>query len=191
MLEKLRPLTFGFAWLTAVVVSSSCDQVRKLTEQFKKPAETKPAFTPVYSSDQVATISASTYEAFVSQKNKLLVVDYYTDWCVPSQKLAPILEKAALAHPAVVFVGKVHAEKFHELADAQGVHSYPDVRFFKNGRQVYRIEGLPSESEFLQTTAALAKDITPDAPAAKPAKSNEPVLQPMKKDWMPSGMRKR
>lgn len=191
MFEKLRPLTFGFALLSAVVVSSGCDQVRKLTDRFTKSGQAKPAFTATYSPDQVAALDSLGYNAFVSQKNKLLVVDYHADWCGPCKQLGPVLEKAALAHPAVVFVGKVNVDQAKDLATAQQIRSIPDVRIFKDGRQVDQFVGFPGEAAVLEKIAALAEGVTPDAPAAKPAKSNEPVLQPMKKDWMPPGVRKR
>ena len=109
----------------------------------------------------------------------------------PCRQLGPILEKAAAAHPAVVFVGRVNVDKAHSLAAENQVQNIPDVRIFKDGRQVDRFVGCPDEAEVLAKIAALAEGIKPAVAApAKPAAVPEPALRPMPKDWHPPGIKK-
>lgn len=195
MVRSVRPLIFGSAVLITATLGSGCDRLRSLAKNLKKSGDAKPATTATSGSGQVTAIDGSNYEAFIAQPNKLVIVDFYADWCGPCRLLSPMLEKAAAAHPAVVFIGKVNVDQAPQLATQQQVSGIPDVRIFKDGRQIDRFVGCPSEPEVLAKIASLAQGITaapatPAAPAA-PAKTFEESVQPMPKDWLPPGLEKR
>lgn len=182
----------GFALLIAASLGCGCERVRTMAKNLKQSGKAKPAAAVAYSSEQVTALDASTYEAFVAQPNRLVIVDFYADWCGPCKQLAPMLEQAASAHPGVVFVGRVNVDQAAKLAAEHQVRNIPDVRIFKDGREVDRFVGCPTEAALLAKIAALAEGITPVAAApAAPAQSAEKTVQPMPKDWLPPGMQKR
>jgi thioredoxin-like negative regulator of GroEL len=89
------------------------------------------------------------------------------------------------------FIGKVNVDQASDLAAAQGVRGIPDVRIYKDGREVDRFVGFPGEQEVLGKIAELSAGITPVAAAAPEVKTpKEPVIQPFDKDWMPPGMKR-
>lgn len=178
----------GFSLLTAAALFTGCDRVQTLTKKLKVTRE------GAAGSDPVTAIGSSTYAGFVSQKNKLVIVDFYADWCGPCKKMGPVLEQAAAAHPGVVCLGKVNVDQAGQLAAEHQVRGIPDVRFFKDGKQVDQFVGFPGEATVLQKIDALAKGTaaaapTPATPA--PAASSEPKIQPMKKGWLPPGIERR
>jgi thioredoxin 1 len=197
MSSAALPRILCFALVLAAGLACGCNRVQSLVKNLKKSGGTTPAVAGAYSSEQVSTVDASTYEAFVAQQNKLVIVDFYADWCGPCRKLGPILEQAARAHPGVVFVGRVNVDQATKLAADHQVRSIPDVRIFKDGQEVDRFVGCPAEATVLAKIAALAQGITPVAtvPAASvpavPAQAAEKAVQPMPKDWLPPGMQKR
>jgi thioredoxin len=154
---------------------------------------TAPAAQGTASSDQVSEIDQASYPSFIARKNALVIVDFTATWCGPCRKLAPVLEKATGAHPGVVYIGKVDVDRNRDLAQAQNVSGIPDVRIFKNGKEVDRFVGFPGERAVLEKVAALAKDIQPAAPEAAPVAppTPEPQVAPASKDWMPQGMQRR
>lgn len=189
---RVRPLLLGFALSLAAVLGSGCERVQSLTKKLKQSVAEKPAAAAVVGTGQVTTLDASNYEAFIAQRNKLVIVDFHADWCGPCRQLEPILEAAAAAHPAVVYVGRFNVDLAKEFAAAKQVRSIPDVRIFKDGREVDRFVGCPSEASVLAKIAGLAQGITPAAAAAaKPTQAPEESVKPMPKNWMPPGIQKR
>lgn len=167
--------------------------------KFKHGGTGTSAVTGTYSSEQVSVLDDATYAAFVAQKGKLIVVDFYADWCGPCRTLGPMLEQAAAAHPGVVYVGRVNVDRVPKLAAANQVRGIPDVHIYKEGREVDHFVGCPGEAELTAKIATLADGITAAAATAEPAKPAEPSepakpieesIRRMPKGWMPPGIRK-
>ena len=75
--------------------------------------------------------------------SKLVVLDFYADWCGPCKKLAPVLDDLALQTASsnkVVFL-KCDVDASRELAQKYSVKSMPTILFFRNGKKVDSIVG--------------------------------------------------
>ena len=59
-----------------------------------------------------------------SASGKLILLDFYADWCAPCRMLAPVIEEIADERPDVL-VGKVNVDAELSLAQAFGVVSIP------------------------------------------------------------------
>ena len=57
------------------------------------------------------------------------IIDFYTDWCGPCKRIAPILEELAKEYDGKIIVYKINTEKEPELAQAFGVRSIPTLLF--------------------------------------------------------------
>lgn len=193
-----------------------CDSIKKIKE-LAKATETaekkaKEGLAEVAAeSGAVHSLTADDFEDFTNQADRLVVVDFYADWCGPCKRLAPMLEKLAVEYGDQLAVGKLDVDAHGSVAKKHGVGGIPDMRFFRNGRQVDKIVGLPPErtlrSHIERHMAAVAeppvedkkptrevrttdgKDPAPEKPIEE--KPKEPAMQPMKKDWMPPGMERR
>lgn len=69
------------------------------------------------------------------QSDKLVVVDFYADWCMPCRYLSPVLEKLSKEYKDIEFY-KLNVDENQELAFEYGISSIPTVLFFKNGEIV-------------------------------------------------------
>lgn len=185
-----------------------CDKVTTVIAKFAKPTTTTapaseeataalpdaPIVKAVYRRDQVSNITPATYPGFIAKKDALVIVDFYADWCGPCRKLSPVLAVAAEENPGVVYVGKMDVDQAGSFPSTQGVQGIPDVRIFKNGKEVDRFVGFPGESEVLRMIAQHAKGIQPaptaeppvDAPAQQDQAAQE--VKPFSKGWLPPGM---
>lgn len=113
----------------------------------------------------------STYE-----KNGLVIVDFWAEWCGPCRNFAPVYERVSEKYPNVVF-GKVDTEAEQELAAHFSIRSIPTLLVVREGIELYCEPGALAEDQLIQLIEraqtlnmdevrdAIAKE---DAAAAKP-----------------------
>lgn len=78
--------------------------------------------------------------------DKPCIIDFYTTWCGPCKRLAPILEEIAKEYKGKIYVYKVDAEKELQLSIAFGIKSYPSLLFCpKSGNPQMALGALPKE----------------------------------------------
>ena len=61
--------------------------------------------------------------------DKPCVIDFYTTWCGPCRRLAPIMEELAIEYAGKVIFYKVDVEKEKEVAQAFGISSFPRILY--------------------------------------------------------------
>uniref|UniRef100_A0A7C2SF20 Thioredoxin n=1 Tax=Archaeoglobus fulgidus TaxID=2234 RepID=A0A7C2SF20_ARCFL len=93
----------------------------------------------------------------VIQSDKLVVVDFYADWCMPCRYIAPILEKLAKEYNGKAEFYKLNVDENQEVAFEYGIASIPTVLFFRNGRIVGGFIGaMPENAVRAEIERALA-----------------------------------
>ena len=75
-------------------------------------------------------------------QNKLVLVDFWAEWCMPCKMMAPILNDLAAELPENKFVAKVDIEAFPQLAQQYGIRNIPTLVLFENGKEVERYVGV-------------------------------------------------
>ena len=81
------------------------------------------------------------------EKNKVMIVDFWAEWCSPCRMLTPIVEEVENLMPNNV--AKVNIEQERDLAVRFGIRSIPTVIIFKNGEIMERIPGISSKDTYL------------------------------------------
>jgi thioredoxin 1 len=84
-------------------------------------------------------LTATSFEHTLKD-NDIVLVDFWASWCGPCRMFAPVFEKAAAAHPDIVF-GKVDTEAEQALAGAAGISSIPTLMAFREGVLVFSQPG--------------------------------------------------
>jgi thioredoxin 1 len=82
--------------------------------------------------------------------NRLLIFDFYADWCPPCKELDPILEKIAKEKSSTVTVYKINIDHNKGLANSFRVVGIPHVILFKNKKTVLALNGLYPKNMYLQ-----------------------------------------
>ncbi len=81
-------------------------------------------------------------------KNKIVLVDFWAEWCAPCRMMAPVLNDVAAELSGKSYVGKVNIEQYQSLAQQYKVRSIPTLILFKDGKEINRFVGGKSK-EFL------------------------------------------
>lgn len=82
----------------------------------------------------------------LQEKEKLVVVDFYADWCGPCQMMAPVFEELSQEMEKVKFI-KVNVDENSQLASQYGVFSIPTFLIFKNGQVIGQMVGAMSKEK--------------------------------------------
>ena len=81
-------------------------------------------------------------------KNKVVLVDFWAEWCAPCKMMAPVLNDVADELNGNSHVGKLNIEQYQSMAQKFNVRSIPTLILFKNGKEVKRFVGI-KQKDFL------------------------------------------
>ena len=85
-------------------------------------------------------VNESNFKEFTWVKDRLIVLDFWAEWCGPCRMLAPVLEEIGTEYPEVAF-GKVNVDEEAGLAQMFGIVSIPTLVFMKNGKIIKKSVG--------------------------------------------------
>jgi len=93
----------------------------------------------------IVTMHGSSFNEII-EENKLVIIDFWAEWCGPCRAYGPVFEGVSEEFPDVVFA-KVDTEAEQELAGSFGIRSIPTTVAFKDGIGVFMQPGaLPEEA---------------------------------------------
>ncbi|MCI7323574.1 MAG: thioredoxin family protein [Lachnospiraceae bacterium] len=102
-----------------------------------------------------ARISKDDFEQKVLQSELPVIVDFYSDSCIPCKQLSPILGDIEDDYEDKLKVFKVNVNYDAELAEQYQVLASPTLIFFKEGKEADRIRGLVKKPELAEHVEAL------------------------------------
>ncbi|RYD32802.1 MAG: thioredoxin [Verrucomicrobiaceae bacterium] len=175
--------------LVAVLFSSTgCERVRQLVgNSLDKGKVTTAAAVPL----EPLVTDISDLDSFSIQRGKLVIIEYHAVWNGRSQQLAPLLKEITVENGGKVVVGRIDVDRFRQIATREGVATTPDIRIYRDGRFVEKYVGLPDNEELRAKVAKYVVGLPTPAVLGKASPAGKPLTQPMRKDWMPEGVRRR
>lgn len=80
------------------------------------------------------------------QSDKLVLIDFYSDSCVPCKMLSPVLAGLEEDYPDGLYIGKVNIAYESRLTEEYGILSAPTLIFFRNGKEIKRLSGVQKKA---------------------------------------------
>jgi len=84
----------------------------------------------------------------VLQSEKLVVIDFWAEWCGPCKMVGPIIDQISEEYKDRVVVCKLDVDNNDETTSRYGIRNIPTVLFLKNGEVVDKIVGAGPKNMF-------------------------------------------
>ena len=131
------------AVIVAVFLLFSLVSCKNNTNEKKQAQTNNSIITSLDNEEHFNKILETSYE-------RLLMLEFYADWCPPCKELAPILEEIAQEKSATVSIYKIDVDRHRELMNSFRVTGIPYVSFIKNKENVFSLTGLYPKTMYLK-----------------------------------------
>lgn len=105
-------------------------------------------------SDKIVHTTDGTFDADVINNEKLVLIDFWAEWCGPCKMIAPILNEAADEYADKLAIVKLNVDENPNTAQKYGIRSIPTLILIKDGTVQAQKLGAMSKSdltEFIDT----------------------------------------
>jgi len=88
------------------------------------------------SSELIKHITDDSFDSDVLRSDKLVLVDYWAEWCGPCKQIAPILDELSKDYGERLQVTKMNVDENREVPNKYGIRGIPTLMLFKGGQLV-------------------------------------------------------
>lgn len=85
------------------------------------------------------------------QDDKLILIDFYADWCAPCKKMEPFLNKISEDMNQDVKVIRIDVEAHKSLANELKISAIPILKLYKNQEMIWEQNGFIGETELRES----------------------------------------
>lgn len=93
-------------------------------------------------SEKVHTLTDGNFEDTVSKSGKLVLVDFWAEWCGPCRRLAPTVDELAADYDGRLVVAKMNVDENPATPTRFSIRGIPTLLLFKAGQIVEQVVGL-------------------------------------------------
>jgi thioredoxin 1 len=94
-----------------------------------------------------ARVNGELFEEAVLKEAQPVLVDFYSDSCVPCKRMSPLLAELEEEYAGKVKVVKVNTPFERPLAEQYEVQSVPTLILFQNGQETARLSGAVKKAQ--------------------------------------------
>ena len=91
-------------------------------------------------------ITDNNFDQMVSNSDKVVMLDFWAEWCGPCRMIGPIVEELSREYDGKAIIGKVNVDENPGITAKLKIRNIPTLLFFKNGAEVDKIVGAASKA---------------------------------------------
>ena len=101
---------------------------------------------------QAVAVKQITMQEYLAQipKDKTVLVDFSAVWCAPCKKMAPVLDSLVAKHGDKFVLVKIDGGDQTNICKELNFDGFPTFIIYKQGKEVWRKQGLTDKTAFLQ-----------------------------------------
>ena len=81
--------------------------------------------------------------------DKLVLVDFYADWCGPCKKMKPTLEEIEREMSGSLMVLRINVDENPNLSNSLHIDAIPELRLYRNKSMIWSKKGLTPKEELV------------------------------------------
>ena len=85
----------------------------------------------------------------VIKSSKPVLVDFYSDWCRPCQKMMPVLKEVKDEFKSNIRILKVNVDRNPHIATRYDINSIPSLLIFRSGKLIWKGKGIKPAGELI------------------------------------------
>lgn len=119
-------------------MSASSNIKRSSLSEVRESLPTSPTAANITSNTNLVILAHKNdfYNILKESQNRLLLIEFFANWCGPCQTLAEKLEQLAEAYNGKILVVKVDVDEFEDLALEYDVSAMPTFMLMKNQQKL-------------------------------------------------------
>ena len=86
----------------------------------------------------------------LTESDKMVLVDFYADWCAPCKKMEPFLNEISNDMADKVVLVRINTDKNMELCKELNIDAIPVLQLYKNNSLTWSNKGYIGKEELLQ-----------------------------------------
>ncbi len=99
-------------------------------------------------------LTDTNFQASALDTDKLVMIDFWAQWCGPCKMLSPIVEQLADEYADKAVIGKLDVDNNLEVSTKYGIRSLPTILLLKNGEVIDKHVGLTTKAKLQEKIEA-------------------------------------
>jgi thioredoxin len=98
-------------------------------------------------------VTTEEWQVEVIASDKVVLVDFWAEWCGPCRMVGPVVEEIASEQAAKLKVLKLDVDENPQISRDYGILSIPTLMIFKGGEVAKRMVGAKSKQQLMAELA--------------------------------------